>query len=177
MHAPQLAFVYLVAAKMSSNFFFSTWPSASGQLESSCGRKGTQSRSQEVCQISVGLCPGKPTRHGKGVLGERVMAAASGKIPVEACTSMNEFAGSIAAGADLVHKDHVLQHSLAHAHELRHNPARVGCSVGGNVAGPPLDLGKPRARTTHAHSHLARARRLQQPCTIQQAHLSMSAQR
>lgn len=34
---PPLTLVYLVAAKMSSNFFFSTWPSASGQLESSCG--------------------------------------------------------------------------------------------------------------------------------------------
>lgn len=36
-----LAFVYLVAAKMSSNFFFSTSPSASGQLESSWCTKMT----------------------------------------------------------------------------------------------------------------------------------------
>ena len=41
---PALTLVYLVAEKMSSNFFLRVWPSASGQLESSWCTKMTFSR-------------------------------------------------------------------------------------------------------------------------------------
>lgn len=51
--AAALTLVYLVAAKMSSNFFLRVCPSASGQLESSWWTKMTFSRMACACRKAV----------------------------------------------------------------------------------------------------------------------------
>ena len=100
--------VYLVAAKMSSNFFFST-----------CREESTGSWVERKAQGESR----KRTSTGTEKAAARAAVAAASLPAPPAATAAHLPLGQRPVAFLLVHKDHVFQHSLAHAHQLRHDPA------------------------------------------------------